>query len=191
AWDHGAVARRRIPNSERVAMIIGIDPGLSGALALLEVANGDTTLIDVMDVPVVGSGAKQSVDVIALQEWLLRHGPRHTFLERAQAMPKQGASSGFKYGRTVGALEAVLTVSAIAITMVEPSKWKRHFHLQGADKEGARGLAIRLYPGAHHFFTRKKDHNRGEAVLIGLYGVQASRQLSAPIETTPVTEMVT
>jgi len=174
-------------------MIIGIDPGLSGALALLEVANGDTALIDVMDVPIIGSGAKQSVDVIQLQEWLLRHGPRHAFLERAQAMPKQGASSGFKYGRTVGALEAVLTASAIAITMVEPSKWKRHFHLQGADKEGARGLVIRLYPGAHHFFARKKDHGRAEAVLIGLYGTQTSRQLSTPAEMppSPVTEMVT
>src|SRR5262249_1308634 len=109
-------------------MIIGIDPGLSGALALLEVANGDTALVDVIDVPIVGSGAKQSVDVIALQEWLLRHGPSHAFLERAQAMPKQGASSGFKYGRTVGALEAVLALCLIPITVIEPSKWKKHFH---------------------------------------------------------------
>src|SRR5215471_13620888 len=154
--------------------IIGIDPGLSGALARLEVANGDVTLVEVIDVPIVGSGAKQAVDVIQLQEWLLRHGPRHAFLERAQAMPKQGASSGFKYGRVVGALEAMLTVSTIAMTMVEPSKWKRHFHLQGADKEGARGLAIRLFPGEHRFFARKKDHGRAEAVLIGLYGVQTA-----------------
>jgi hypothetical protein len=176
------------PDAIMTRRVIGIDPGLSGALALLEVANGDTTLVDVIDVPVVGSGAKHSVDVIALQEWLLRHRPRHTFLERAQAMPKQGASSGFKYGRVVGALEAVLTVSAIAITMVEPSKWKRHFHLQGADKEGARGLVVRLYPGGHHFFARKKDHGRAEAVLIGLYGLQtsslsASTSMEAPRET--------
>jgi crossover junction endodeoxyribonuclease RuvC len=159
--------------------ICGIDPGLSGALALLEVANDDTTLVDVIDVPIIGSGAKQSVDVIALQEWLLHHGPRYAFLERAQAMPKQGASSGFKYGRVV---------SVIAITMVEPSKWKRHFHLQGADKEGARGLAIRLFPGGHHFFARKKDHGRSDAVLIGLYGLQtsslsASTSMEAPRET--------
>jgi hypothetical protein len=171
--------------------IVGIDPGLSGALALLEVTDGDTTLVSVIDMPIVGSGAKQSVDVIALQEWLLRHGPRHAFLERAQAMPKQGASSGFKYGRVTGAIEAVLAVSAIAITMVEPSKWKRHFHLQGADKEGARGLVIRLYPGGHHFFARKKDHGRSEAVLIGLYGVQTSSlRPASPPEPTPATEAV-
>ena len=171
-------------------MILGIDPGLTGALALLEVANGDARLIDIIDVPIIGSGAKQSVDVIALQEWLQRHGPRHAYLERAQAMPKQGASSGFKYGRVVGALEAVLTVSAIAVTVVEPSKWKKHFHLQGADKEGARGLAIRLYPGAHHFFARKKDHGRSEALLIGLYGLQTSslstRQPDLSANVTPI-----
>jgi hypothetical protein len=171
--------------------VLGIDPGLTGALTLLEVANCDTRLIDVADVPIIGSGAKQSVDVIQLQEWLLRHGPRHAFLERAQAMPKQGASSGFKYGRVTGAIEAVLTVSAIAIKMIEPSKWKRHFHLQGADKEGARGLVIRLFPGEHRFFARKKDHGRAEAVLIGLYGVQTSLQLPTSIETTPPMEVVT
>jgi hypothetical protein len=100
-------------------------------------------------------------------------------------MPKQGASSGFKYGRVTGALEAVLTISAIAITMVEPSKWKKHFHLQGADKEGARGLAIRQFPAEHRFFARKKDHGRAEATLIALYGVQTSLQLSTPIAITP------
>ena len=75
--------------------VIGIDPGLSGACALLEMTDSNTALVDVIDIPITGSGAKQSVDVIQLQEWLQRHGPRHAFLERAQAMPRQGASSGF------------------------------------------------------------------------------------------------
>ena len=170
--------------------ILGIDPGLTGAFALLEVTDSTTVLVDVIDVPIIGSGAKQSVDVIQLQEWLLRHAPRCAFLERAQAMPKQGASSGFKYGRVVGALEAVLTVSAIAITMIEPSKWKRHFHLQGADKEGARGLAIRLYPGRHHFFARKKDHGRAEAVLIALYGAQTVLRIKSDAEAPTAVETV-
>jgi crossover junction endodeoxyribonuclease RuvC len=154
-----------------MSKIIGIDPGLSGALALLETtADGDVALIDVIDVPVVGSGAKQSVDVIQLQEWLFRHGPRHAFLERSQAWPQQGRSSAFKYGRVTGMLEAVLAVSNITITMVEPSRWKKHFHLAGADKEGARGLVIRLFPAEHRYFARRMDHGRAEAVLIALYG---------------------
>jgi hypothetical protein len=156
-----------------VTQIISIDPGLTGALARLEVTNGDTTLVDVIDMPVAGSGAKQSVDAILLQEFLLRHAPRCAYLERAQAMPKQGASSGFKYGRVVGAIEATLAICAVPMIIVEPGKWKRHFHLAGGDKEGARLLTLRLYPGQHHYFARRKDHNRAEAVLIGLYGIQS------------------
>jgi hypothetical protein len=152
--------------------IIGIDPGYTGALAHLEVANGDTTLIDVIDTPITGSGAKQSLDPFPLQAWLLQHELRCAYLERAQAMPKQGASSGFKYGRVVGAIEATLAVCAVPMVIVEPGKWKKHFHLVGGDKEGARQLAIRLFPREHRFFARRKDHNRAEAVLIGLYGIQ-------------------
>jgi crossover junction endodeoxyribonuclease RuvC len=163
--------------------IVGVDPGLSGACALLEIANGDTTLVEVIDAPIIGSGAKQSVDVILLQEWLQRHGPHHAFLERAQAMPRQGASSGFKYGRVVGAIEATLMLCAVPLIIVEPSKWKRHFHLQGADKEGARGLVIRLHPERHHAFARKMDHGRAEAVLIALYGAQAVLRIKPDVET--------
>jgi crossover junction endodeoxyribonuclease RuvC len=168
-------------------LVVGVDPGLSGALALLEATHSATTLLDVIDVPIVGSGAKQSVDVIALQEWLLRHAPQRAFLERAQAMPKQGASSGFKYGRCTGSLEATLALCAIPIVVTEPSKWKRHFRLPGKDKEAARLQAIRLFPGEHRFFARKRDHNRSEAVLIGLYGLQTSFQL---FKTAPATEAV-
>jgi crossover junction endodeoxyribonuclease RuvC len=150
--------------------ILGVDPGLSGACALLEMTDSDASLIDVIDVPISGSGAKQSVDVILLQEWLQRHGPRHAALERAQVMPRQGSSSGFKYGRCTGALEATLLLCGVPLIIVEPSKWKRHFHLHGADKEGARLLTIRMFPREHRFFARRKDHNRSEAVLIGIYG---------------------
>jgi crossover junction endodeoxyribonuclease RuvC len=170
-----------------VIRIVGIDPGLTGACASLEMTDSDITLVDVVDMPLAGSGAKQSVDVILLQEWLLRHGPRHAFLERAQAMPRQGASSGFKYGRVVGAIEATLAICAVPMVIVEPSRWKRHFHLQGADKEGARQLAIRMFPREHRFFARRKDHNRSEAVLIGIYGGQSVLHAKPVVEIpTPV-----
>jgi crossover junction endodeoxyribonuclease RuvC len=154
-------------------VFLGIDPGFTGACATLEIADSGTSLVEVIDVPITGSGAKQSVDVILLQEWIQRHGPRHAFLERAQAMPRQGSSSGFKYGRCTGALEATLLLCAVPLVIVEPSRWKRHFHLHGTDKEGARQLAIRMFPREHRFFARRKDHNRAEAVLIGVYGGQS------------------
>ena len=170
--------------------VLGIDPGIHGGLAVLEIVGRDIALIDVIDVPITGSGAKQSADAILLQEWLQRHGPRHAFLERAQAMPQQGSSSGFKYGRCIGALEATLLLCAVPLVVVEPSRWKRHFHLQGADKEGARQLTIRMFPREHRFFARRKDHNRSEAVLIGVYGAQTVLRIEPDTATSTMVETV-
>jgi len=108
--------------------------------------------------------------VLALRTWLIQHKPDHAVIERAQAMPKQGASSGFKYGRAVGAIEAVLTCCEIPMTIVEPSVWKKFHQLRGGDKEGGRQRALQLFPSAHPAFARKKDHGRAEAALIALYG---------------------
>jgi hypothetical protein len=151
--------------------ILGIDPGVNGGLAVIEITNGAAlTLVTAIDVPAIGTGAKQTVDVIALQEFLLHFSPTHCYFERAQAMPRQGASSGFLYGRNVGALESVVSCCAIPLTRVEPVKWKRAFHLAAKDKEGARQRALQLFPAAHAMLARKKDHGRAEAALIALAG---------------------
>jgi crossover junction endodeoxyribonuclease RuvC len=96
------------------------------------------------------------------------------FIERAQAMSKQGASSGFKYGRATGAIEAVITVSGCPLEIVEPSTWKKTFRLKGKDKEAARQRALELFPAAHRWFAQKKDHGRAEATLIALFGFKTS-----------------
>jgi crossover junction endodeoxyribonuclease RuvC len=156
--------------------VLGGDLGIRGGLTIVETdATGITTIVDSIDVPTLGSGPKERVAVHVLQEWLLRHGPLLAYLERAQAMPKQGASSGFKYGRAVGQIEATVALCNAAIEIVEPSKWKQHFRLPGKDKEAARQRAISTWPNAQHFFTRKKDHGRAESALIALYGLQYSR----------------
>src|SRR5262249_36664311 len=87
---------------------------------------------------------------------------------------KQGASSGFKYGRTTGALEAVIIVCGIPLEIVEPSMWKKFFRLRGGDKKAARQRALELFPSAHPALARKKDHGRAEAMLIALYGLRTS-----------------
>jgi Holliday junction resolvasome RuvABC endonuclease subunit len=149
--------------------LLGIDPGIHGGLAIVELNDGAAPqLIDAADIPTVGSGAKERVDVLALRAWIQTHRPDRAGIERAQAMPKQGASSGFKYGRTTGALEAVLACCEIPLELVEPSVWKRARHLRGGDKEGARQLALQIFPAAHALFARRKDHQRAEAALIAL-----------------------
>ena len=150
---------------------IGIDGGVKGGLAILELIDGAApVLIDAIDVPTTGVGAKERVDAIAVRDLIMAHQPQHAFIERAQAMPRQGASSGFKYGRAVGTLEAVITCCEIPMTIVEPAMWKRAYRLPGKDKEAARQIALQLFPTAHALLARKMDHGRAEGALIALYG---------------------
>jgi Holliday junction resolvasome RuvABC endonuclease subunit len=149
--------------------ILGVDPGIRGGFAIVEVNDGAAPqLVDAIDIPVTGVGAKERVDVLAVRIWILSHRPQHALVERAQAMPKQGASSGFKYGRAVGAIEAALTCCEIPLTIIEPTAWKKFHQLRGGDKEGGRQRALQLFPAAHALLARKRDHGRAEAALIAL-----------------------
>jgi crossover junction endodeoxyribonuclease RuvC len=68
------------------------------------------------------------------------------------------------------ALSGVVSALGIQTHLVAPSRWKKHFRLS-ADKDEARGLALRLWPNSEHF-SRKKDHGRAEAALIARYGAE-------------------
>jgi Holliday junction resolvasome RuvABC endonuclease subunit len=151
--------------------ILGVDPGVYGGLAIVTINDGAAPqLVDAIDIPVTGVGAKERVDAIALRTWITAHQPQHALIERGQAMPKQGASSGFKYGRAVGSIESVITYCEIPLTIVEPSMWKKFHQLRGGDKEAGRQRALQLFPAAHAMLARKKDHGRAEAALIALAG---------------------
>jgi crossover junction endodeoxyribonuclease RuvC len=145
---------------------LGVDPGLSGALAIVETINSVPMLVDAVDMPSTGTGAKVRVDIIAAAEWIGKHAPSTAFVERAQAFPGQGASSGFGYGRAVGAIEAVVALCSIPLILVEASAWKKRLHLPGKDKEAARQKALQLFPSQHALLARKKDHGRAEAALL-------------------------
>jgi crossover junction endodeoxyribonuclease RuvC len=151
---------------------LGVDPGITGGLAIVKLLQTGPRLIDACDIPTVGTGAKQRLDAIALQELLLRYGPHVAFIERAGAMPKQGIASAFRYGRAVGVIEAVIAVNNIPTELIEPSVWKRALHLPGKDKEAARLMAMQLFPDKHHLLARRKDHGRAEAALITLVGLR-------------------
>ena len=151
---------------------LGVDPGLSGALAIVEVINGVPVLIDAVDMPSSGTGAKARVDIIAAAQWIARHAPSTAYIDRAQAYPGQGASSGFSYGRAAGAVEAVVALCSIPLILVEASAWKRKVHLPGKDKEAARQKALQLFPSQHALLARKKDHGRAEAALIAVASLE-------------------
>jgi crossover junction endodeoxyribonuclease RuvC len=158
--------------------IIGIDPGLDGALAVIEPVEKM-----VYDTPTfthkVARGTKRVYDlgrmVIWLQPWAdqERGGvriPSHAFVENIHSMPGQGVRSMFSMGYGVGAWHGILTALGIDYTLVTPQKWKAHFGLLGQDKDAGRRLAQELWPDRAVLFERKKDDGRADAMLIAEYG---------------------
>jgi hypothetical protein len=147
---------------------IGIDPGLSGAIAILGV---DNYCLEVRDVPLTEAGGYDFCRMYELlDEVVAKHvyGNVHLILEQQQAMPKQGVSSTFKTGFGYGAWHALCTIVMPDFEVVSPRKWKKALGLT-SDKEASRALAVKLYPSLQDRLTRKKDHNRAEAILLAHY----------------------
>jgi crossover junction endodeoxyribonuclease RuvC len=143
---------------------VGIDPGLSGAIAVVYETDFAATVIDV---PL----AAGKYDFYKMYKFLgvVAEGYMVTLtLEQQQAMPKQGVSSTFKTGLGYGAWQALCAVVTPDFEIVSPRKWKKALGLT-SDKEASRRLAIKLYPNLAHMLSRKKDHNRAEALLLAHY----------------------
>ena len=145
---------------------VGIDPGLTGAVAFLR--NGE--YVALFDIPTTlkGSGSvKQEVEPGGLKRMFLERleGREDVAiaLERVSAMPGQGSSSVFSFGDTYGCCRSVASLTGYPLYLVTPTTWKKHFGL-GRDKEESRALATRLFPGAE--LHLKKHADRSEALLM-------------------------
>lgn len=145
---------------------IGIDPGLSGAIGVLN----EGRYVDVIDMPVVSKGSgsvKSEVDPAGLIKILRSYAPADEYvmavLERVNAMPGQGVSSVFSLGDSFGCARSAIAACRFEMTYIAPSKWKSHFKLT-SDKEMSRALAIRMFPDAP--LNLKKHSDRAEALLM-------------------------
>jgi crossover junction endodeoxyribonuclease RuvC len=160
---------------------IGIDPGLGGAVAILDAAGG---LLVLADVPVLtlttARGRKQDYDVPGMVAILQPYGglQAHVTLEEAQSMPGQGVRSMWTIGYGFGLWLGVLTALRLPYTRVRPSIWKRAMGL-GKDKEQARLRAMQLFPAAD--LRRKRDHGRAESLLLAHYGRRQGTHTPASI----------
>lgn len=144
--------------------IMGIDPGISGAVAFY--FPDQRAGISAYDVPVVG----KEINASALHDLIHQYAPDLAVIEIVHSMPKQGVSSSFNFGMSYGIAKGVVGSLHIPTINVSPTKWKKHFGLT-ADKEQARALAISTWPFSDHF-RRKKDNGRAEAALLALYGAK-------------------
>ena len=151
--------------------VLGIDPGSSGAVALLGV-NGKPIMV--FDVPTVlaykSSKTRRMLDANGLtrniKRMLIPHPATIAVVEDVRAMPGQGVSSMFSFGKSFGIALGVLAALEISTELVPPERWKKHFRL-GRDKEQARALAARLYPTVE--LELKRHQNRAEALLLARY----------------------
>jgi crossover junction endodeoxyribonuclease RuvC len=151
-------------------IIMGIDPGLSGAIAIYDTATGELMVEDMPTVEVTRNGkAKREISAQLLSEAIAAAYAQQAYLERVGAMPGQGVSSVFSFGRSVGMLEGVLAALDIPTTIVPPTTWQRKVNVRGG-KDGSRERAMQLFPKYAHLFSRKKDDGRADAALIAYYG---------------------
>jgi crossover junction endodeoxyribonuclease RuvC len=155
-----------------VNVLIGLDPGITGAVAIID-ANGAR----VFDLPVRASGqgiVKRELDAGALAALLDRElpnvGHRRAILERTSARPGQGVASMFSMGVSRGVILGVLAGLAVSCREAPPFAWKKHFRLLGESKAASIALACELFPElAQTRLARVKDHNRAEALLLARY----------------------
>jgi crossover junction endodeoxyribonuclease RuvC len=146
--------------------ILGIDPGLTGGLALL---CGDALLAVAM--PVLTLNGKGEIDLAGLRAILEQWAPTHAWIEQQQAMPRQGVSSSFRTGQNYGDLRGFLVASLIPFATIRPAAWKKAMGVP-ADKAAAIAIATRTFPASSHLWARKKDDGIAEAALIAAYGRQ-------------------
>lgn len=154
---------------------IGIDPGLTGALAML---GHKAEFLRVSDIPVMKrlgpkAAVKNQVNGAALEEilrgWTEDYDKNEivAFIETPIAFPGQHVATIAAAFLTAGIIEGVLSARHFAHQLVRPADWKKAMGLS-ADKDQARARAIRLYPEAP--LALVKHHNRAEALLIAKYG---------------------
>lgn len=147
--------------------ILGIDPGVSGAIAFYFPDHPGAVAAE--DVPTVDG----EIDAATLARRIEQMRPDLAIVERVGAMPKQGVASTFKFGAAYGAVLGVIGALKVPSHLVAPTRWKKHFRLS-SEKEEARALALRLWPARAELFERKKDHGRAEAALLARYGAEAA-----------------
>ena len=151
--------------------IIGIDPGLSGGIAVLD----DLKIYDIFDMPIMSEGKKNKNQLNSAQlvniinEHVLKNEDTFVIVEQVSAMPGQGVTSMFNFGQTFGSIKGICAALKLPIFYVRPAKWKKHFELINSSKDSSRTKVIEMYPSLSSHLSKKKDVNKSDAVLIARF----------------------
>ena len=152
-------------------IIVGIDPGITGAISILE----NKKILEVYDTPTMIDGKKNKRQVNGAQvtniikERLNSNKEIIVVVEKVNAMPGQGVTSMFNFGQSFGVIKGICSALSVPIYFVRPAQWKKHFNLIKTNKDASRTKVIEVYPKISSKLSRKKDSNKADAILIARY----------------------
>ena len=131
-------------------LIIGIDPGISGAICFFE--NGEVK--DIFDMPTMADGKKNKKQINGPQFYneissrLKDYSKKDIFvvIEKVSAMPGQGVTSMFNFGQSFGLIKGVCSAMQLSMFFISPAKWKKYFGLIKPEKDASRTKVIEIFP---------------------------------------------
>ena len=154
-------------------LIIGIDPGISGAICFFE----DGQVKEIIDMPVMADGKKNKRQINGPQTYneILKRINKFqkkdiiVVIEQVSAMPGQGVTSMFNFGQSFGVLKGICSAMQLSMFFIRPAKWKKYFGLIKTEKDASRTKVIEIFPYISSELSRKKDSNKADAVLIASF----------------------
>ena len=154
-------------------LIIGIDPGINGAICFFE--NGEVK--EILDMPNMAEGKKNKRQINGPQIYneiskrIINISKKEVVvvIEQVSAMPGQGVTSMFNFGQSFGVLKGICSAMQLSMHFVRPTKWKKYFNLIKTEKDASRTKVIEIFPYISSQLSRKKDSNKADAILIASF----------------------
>jgi crossover junction endodeoxyribonuclease RuvC len=154
-------------------LIIGIDPGISGAICFFD----EGKVKEILDMPVMAEGKKNKKQINGPQIYNEISSRISKFqkkdiivvIEQVSAMPGQGVTSMFNFGQSFGVLKGICSAMQLSMYFVRPAKWKKYYGLIKTEKDASRTKVIEIFPYISSQLSRKKDSNKADAVLISSF----------------------
>ncbi len=154
-------------------LIIGIDPGISGAICFFE----DGEVKDIIEMPTMADGKKNKRQINGQQIYneivkrINNIAKKDIFvvIEQVSAMPGQGVTSMFNFGQSFGVIKGICAAMQLSTYFVRPVKWKKYFGLIKSEKEASRTKVIEIFPYISSKLSKKKDSNKADAILIASF----------------------
>ncbi len=162
----------------------GVDPGLSGAIAVLDPDSARMCIIDMPIFEFETNKTRKRVDPYGIIEFLRTRPLANIYIEEVNSSPQQGVVSAFSFGMGRGLLLGLMAGLGIPLTEVKPTQWKKDLRVP-ADKKAAVLRASQLLPAMAPQFRGPRGgtlDGRAEAALLALYGaMDLGRAPSTPV----------